>query len=499
MPKRIEITKENFYDQMIRHGFLYEQIPRCFTADSFADNANKLLKHVQTSTKKHTAPFTMSIYKNALSRRSVSIPNPYSFAVAVKFLRSKWPLVKELTTSANSQSPITFIASYDDSSIEYLNSEHAREAAHAHSDFVPNTLERNALALGRTVKLSIDLHTFYDSIYTHSLAWAICGKPEAKRFHSTKLPPHPINYDFADALDRLTRNMKSGETNGILTGPYTSRIFSELLLAGIDRLLVERGYIFTRYVDDFSFYFETDPEARQAISDIEDIVREFGLKINHDKTQIEPFPFDVLSNMKPRLERALQADGVFGLLNEASLLHLEGEKGAYKYALKMLRNVDSINREDAVVSLLFNIGLSDPKQCCFVTEYMRSHIEQLDHHRLSAALNPLLQRALKAKREQEIVNLLSIGRELGLPILGESIAASIESHNDLSRIIALDYWKHAKSLVVRSPGEARRINEAVKKLQSALTNESFDGEHWLLLLESENKGSSVVSVGEIPA
>ena len=287
--------------------------------------------------------------------------------------------------------------------------------------------------------------------------------------------------------------MKSQETNGILTGPYTSRIFSELLLVCIDRILNERGYAFRRYVDDYSFYFETDPEARQAVSDIEDVVREFGLKVNHDKTKIEPFPFDTLSSMKSRLEHALSADGVFGLLNEASLLHLEGDKGAYKYALKMLRNVEAVNREDAIIALLFNIGLSDPKQCRFVTDYMKRHIAQLDHQRLSMSLNPLLQRALDANREQEIVNLLSIGRELGLPILGESIARSIESSNDLARIIALDYWKRANSLVVRSPREAYDVNSAISKLEVNLTNESFDGEHWLLLFESESKSLLSIS------
>lgn len=493
MLTKAALTKENFYDQMLRYGFLYEQIPRCFTADSFADNANELLRPLQTSAKLSTAPFTMSIYKSALSKRSVSIPNPQAFAAAVKYLGSKWTLVKELAKSENSQSPITFITTYNDADIERVNSEDAREAARAHSDFVPNVLARNALSLGLTVKLSVDLHTFYDSIYTHSLSWAICGKPEAKRYHSTKQPPKPTNFDFADKFDRLMRNMKSQETNGILTGPYTSRIFSELLLAGVDHILAKRGYVFRRYVDDYSFYFETDPEARQAVSDIEDIMREFGLKVNHDKTTIDSFPFDTLSNMKSRLERALGTDGVFGLLNEASLLHLEGDKGAYKYALKMLRNVEAINREDAVIALLFNIGLSDPKQCCFVTDYMKRHVEQLDRQRLSMSLNQLLRRALDANREQEVVNLLSIGRELSLPIMGTSIARSIESSNDLARIIALDYWKHANSLVVRSPREAQNVNSAIAELEASLTNESFDGEHWLLLFESESKSLLSIS------
>lgn len=143
------------------------------------------------------------------------------------------------------------------------------------------------------------MSSFYDSIYTHSITWAICGKEKAKKYAvfdpSAQMPE---GYDIANKFDELIRKQNCQETNGILTGPFTSRIFSEIIMAAIDKELARQKtfmgakFVFKRYVDDYKFYFRTEEEARASLWTIQKVLEEFNLSLNHSKTKIQEFPFD---------------------------------------------------------------------------------------------------------------------------------------------------------------------------------------------------------------
>ena len=77
--------------------------------------------------------------------------------------------------------------------------------------------------------LKLDISKCFDSIYTHSLAWATMGKNYVKEnLGSSK-------NTFAGRFDRLMQNMNYNETNGIIIGPEFSRIFAEILLQSVDK------------------------------------------------------------------------------------------------------------------------------------------------------------------------------------------------------------------------------------------------------------------------
>ena len=78
-------SKDLFTSQMWRYGYLADQIPPCFSSDTFADNCQSLEKQVRKSYM--TSPVNLSIYKSKVSRRIVSVPNPYAFAHTVKIMR----------------------------------------------------------------------------------------------------------------------------------------------------------------------------------------------------------------------------------------------------------------------------------------------------------------------------------------------------------------------------------------------------------------------------
>lgn len=252
----IKLTSENAAKQIVQYGFFAEQLPECFSSKKLAEKLTLILPAVNCSysqtkeSKKHTtAPTIISTYKNDISRRVLSVPNPESFLRVVKLYSKHWDKIVSLAKSQNSLSPITYLRRYDEfTGIEEINSENLREARQAKSDFIENVKNCIRVALGYQYRLTVDIANCYNSIYTHSVAWAICGKDAAKTYMRMKHPPTlKDDYELGNAIDAFTRFQKNNETNGIVVGPYTSRIFSEIILSALDKALRDRNMIFKRY------------------------------------------------------------------------------------------------------------------------------------------------------------------------------------------------------------------------------------------------------------
>ena len=130
-----------------------------------------------------------------------------------------------------------------------------------------------------------NLHLMFhrDHIIVVLLAWAIAGKEEAKR--------HTGDDSFwYNVLDKYTRGIKYGETNGLIIGPHVSNLLSELILVVVDSKLYEKGYKFIRHIDDYDCYVETREKADAFIYDLSDELRNFSLVLNRKKTRVLELP-----------------------------------------------------------------------------------------------------------------------------------------------------------------------------------------------------------------
>lgn len=133
-----------------------------------------------------------------------------------------------------------------------------------------------------------DISKCFDSIYTHSIQWAIYSKGIVKGDIGS------ANDSFAGKLDKLMQSLNYNETHGIVIGPEFSRIFAEIILQRIDRnvynsLLEEHIYPNTdykifRYVDDH-FLFFNDEKVKNRILEIYTLkLHEYKMYINQAKT-----------------------------------------------------------------------------------------------------------------------------------------------------------------------------------------------------------------------
>ena len=134
-----------------------------------------------------------------------------------------------------------------------------------------------------------DIDKCFDSIYTHSISWAIYNKEAVKREIGKS------KHTFAGKFDSLMQALSYNETNGIVIGPEFSRIFAELVLQRIDRdvhqglpeeIRHKQDYELFRYVDDY-FLFYNEPATRDCIVDHYELkLREYKLSINHSKSEL---------------------------------------------------------------------------------------------------------------------------------------------------------------------------------------------------------------------
>ncbi|MDM8011867.1 MAG: antiviral reverse transcriptase Drt3b [Parasphingorhabdus sp.] len=141
----------------------------------------------------------------------------------------------------------------------------------------------------------IDVSKCFDSIYTHSLPWAVHGK------RSVKDGLTDSKTTFGGKFDALLQNINQNETNGIVIGPEFSRIFAEIILQSVDTQLEKRlrdkhellhkvDYRIFRYVDDYFIFFDSSTNLETITENLKYFLSEVKLHINDAKTIIYEKP-----------------------------------------------------------------------------------------------------------------------------------------------------------------------------------------------------------------
>lgn len=135
----------------------------------------------------------------------------------------------------------------------------------------------------------LDVSHCFDSIYTHSIAWAVFQKDYAKNnLAKTK-------DTFAFKFDQLMQRTNYNETNGILIGPELSRIFAEIIMQAIDNdifkeldckgLSLGNDYQIYRYVDDYFVFHNGETVFESIKSTIQIKLKSYKLSLNSHKEE----------------------------------------------------------------------------------------------------------------------------------------------------------------------------------------------------------------------
>ncbi len=262
--------------KLLQYEYFPEELPECFSSKGLATFYNEL-KGQADSLSTATSPLLFSIYKSENARRRMSIPNPMSYIRIVNrivsneselqtiFDKSQISLTKPSPNQKDTQK-----RAYNRISNSQIETRYANEK----------------LFSNNTYCIKIDISNFFDSIYTHSVSWAIHTKDIAKREKKN-------NQLLGNIIDTALQNMNDKQTHGILVGNAVSRIISEIILCDIDDKISKKfpNIGICRYVDDYSFYISEKESTSAIISFVRNQLLEYDLVLNEAKTKIIQAPF----------------------------------------------------------------------------------------------------------------------------------------------------------------------------------------------------------------
>lgn len=136
------------------------------------------------------------------------------------------------------------------------------------------------------VMAKTDIVGCYESIYTHSIAWALHEKQYAKEHRKDK--------DLlGNIIDRRIQCMRYDQTNGIPQGSLLMDFIAEIVLGYADKLLSKRlqelqinNYKILRYRDDYRIFTKSTEDINIILKELSSILSDLNLKLNTNKTGI---------------------------------------------------------------------------------------------------------------------------------------------------------------------------------------------------------------------
>jgi hypothetical protein len=123
--------------------------------------------------------------------------------------------------------------------------------------------------------LTADIADFYNQISHHRVrnALEIAGAPSER----------------AQNAEKFLMNLAALQSRGIPVGPSASIVLSEACLSDVDMFLLRKGYVHTRYSDDFRIFCVSRGEALRALHDLSDyLYTAHRLTLNANKTKPVP-------------------------------------------------------------------------------------------------------------------------------------------------------------------------------------------------------------------
>lgn len=142
------------------------------------------------------------------------------------------------------------------------------------------------LALDYEYILQADITDCYGAIYTHSIAWALHGKSEAKdkNYRNDKTL-------IGNIVDEHMRDMSHGQTNGIPQGSVLMDFIAEMVLGYADFELAGKikehnvtDYRILRYRDDYRVFTNNPQDGEKILKCLTEVMISLGLKLNAGKT-----------------------------------------------------------------------------------------------------------------------------------------------------------------------------------------------------------------------
>lgn len=460
-------------------GFEYfpGELPECFTSQGLAQHYLELKGQINSNSFPPSIPWEFTIYKGENSRRRMALPNPIHYFKIVELLvqnekdlfdifeKSDYSLTKPSTNQNDTQKRAYNRVSNNPMQTRLINEK----------NFCDNT-----------ICIKLDISNFFDSIYTHSIPWAIHTKKEAKQ----KIGDKNL---WGNNIDRALRELNDNQTHGILVGNAISRIISEIILCKIDAEIKATfpNIKMCRFVDDYSFYIKENESPNAIISFVRNQLLEYDLVLNEAKTKLFNAPF-VLERSGIDEIKAINTHDAYTYYNRLLIMFDKyKDLSLLKYGLSILSSKINDSNFHAVFPLLNNLWVTYPSLADKILPIFYSKKDLFDSKEkniFKTSLCTIVNLGIQYRQEAETIWAIWSMKLFDFNLNQELFESLCKSNNDLAIIIAVVHMKKCNY---------KYYNKVINELVERITNESIDSSgknradiyfpHWLLIYELTKK------------
>lgn len=462
-------------EKLLRCEVFPAELPPCFSTGTLADCAADAIGAANASNQAFSIPLKYSGYKSETARRKFSIPNPYHYCKAVD-------------TIVKNESEIGLIfkkSSYSlTAPIEKKAKEHQAYAKKSGS-IADTKAEIEKQYLDNRYEIRLDISAFFDSIYTHSIPWAIHTITVAKKQRGDKSL-------LGNQLDKCMQAMNYNQTNGILVGNAVSRIIAEIILCTIDEAIQKAfpDILCRRFVDDYFIYTKDSGRIQEIISFIRMNLAQYELSFNENKIQVNESPF---LYGKPWVEQIKQ---YIHLQPDVFLSKMIMEYNAHKdiaiikYGLKVISECRYTAKDwPAIQSRLINLWVRFPSLSEHILPILWYNKDNLKKTVLKNAIYSVINESILLNREQELIWAVWFAKVFDITLAQEYVLSVLKSSTDVAIIIMLDY------VFARGLQNKAQIKTQLSALHDLLAQADVDDSgnpnqlmwtsHWLLAYEAD--------------
>ena len=499
-------TNLNLYDKLDDIYNSYDSIEEILN-DNFMLEAGKIKEFRGYNDnifglKKGTEPIDLYISKPNGANRIISVVNPLVLIPLHYYINKYHEEILEeqvnATDNYDSSSRFSFeegqfirLYDYDEepTMLDYANV--------VQPNYQYNLLNKQKICDGKYYHLGVDINNFFNSIYTHTISWDL--KNDANKI-------------IFDNLDVLNRTLNRNETKGIVIGPYTSSLFSEIILSKVDRNIIlkckEKDISFVRFCDDYDFYSDSkeslENDTRLLISEN---LSNYKLDLNMNKMKLEEFPFISLNTIQnknvflliKRIEENAYEDKlefIEDVMNEINN-SVKIKYSNCKYLLKILTSKikkDIITKDyfdedtaeillDFLINMMFKQNMISPDAFNLIVEIF--NLTELDKDRI--IIKWIKKRNSRISHIKEITDIWLAYLIIKLNICNyesTKYMLAIMGKSDLGAILSFEYFNKNNLLSVYKRQIKEYLtnikNELIKRYSSDWKKASYYSKYWLL-------------------
>jgi len=484
------------FKKFFSYGFFPEEMPPEFgpygiteeVASDLWDRIDELRPVTGGQERKPSEPTSLSFPKSEYVRRDFHFLNPLYFARLCHTILANWEDIKEHTEQSKF-STSRLILSESESQI------------FKHDPFSKSIDQRIRRSVAKEYVLYVDIENYYPSIYTHTIDWAL--NDGNKRHYSE----HNNRDHVGVALDKDVHRSQGNLTSGIVIGPVTSRIISEIISSHFDQKLSSEfsDITGTRYVDDYHLFLSSKEEIERVQTVLQKTLSSFKLKFNEAKISIDTLPevysdyWTSIFDSKEQLidgERADKKEVVRRFSKAFELIKSDPKNPSLRYFFRVLEDKEIIELIDLpiLMELVHHSLKVDPRsisRACIallegelVTEEIHDELEHFE---------PSLIKCSNLGYRFEILWILYLFLHAGR-VIPEKVIDNIISNCDIVCVVYLfKCWEHDLVSGNKIDHIKRLLRMHVREYENI-----WRSPLWLAVYEDKRQGWGIFNDVEVP-